>query len=90
MNKTNKSSKYRSGNSSLLLGSINFAYLKYSFDVLCWHKSIYGLYCPRGNNICERNYVKIDTKSGRKLIPTELGKSMIYGLKQIDPELVEP
>lgn len=42
------------------------------------------------NNICERNYVKIDTKSGRKLIPTELGKSMIYGLKQIDPELVEP
>ena len=41
------------------------------------------------NNICERGYVKVD-KIGRRLVPTELGVSLVKGYKKIDPELVSP
>ena len=40
------------------------------------------------NNICERNYVKIGPS--RKLIPTELGVSLVHGYNKIDPELAAP
>ena len=41
------------------------------------------------NNICERGYVKVD-KISRRLVPTELGVSLVKGYKKIDPELVSP
>lgn len=41
------------------------------------------------NNIIERGYVKVETKN-RKLIPLELGKALILGIKSIDKELVYP
>ncbi|XP_055912245.1 DNA topoisomerase 3-beta [Eupeodes corollae] len=40
------------------------------------------------NNICQRNYVKIE--SGRKLIPTTLGIVLVHGYQKIDRELVLP
>eukprot|EP01025_Chloroclados_australasicus_P061138 TRINITY_DN797_c0_g2_i2.p1 TRINITY_DN797_c0_g2~~TRINITY_DN797_c0_g2_i2.p1 ORF type:complete len:869 (-),score=15.44 TRINITY_DN797_c0_g2_i2:249-2855(-) len=40
------------------------------------------------NNICERNYVKI--QSGRRVVPTELGVTLIKGYQRIDPELCRP
>ena len=40
------------------------------------------------NNICERNYVKIE--AGRKVVPTELGITLIRGYQMIDPELCRP
>lgn len=40
------------------------------------------------NNICERNYVKIE--AGRKVVPTELGITLIKGYQTIDPELCRP
>ena len=40
------------------------------------------------NNICERNYVKIE--SGRRVVPTELGITLICGYQRIDPELCRP
>lgn len=40
------------------------------------------------NNICERNYVKIE--AGRKVVPTELGIALIKGYQNIDPELCKP
>ncbi|EDO44262.1 predicted protein [Nematostella vectensis] len=40
------------------------------------------------NNICERNYVQI--QSGRKLAPTSLGIVLVHGYQKIDPELVLP
>ena len=40
------------------------------------------------NNICERNYVKIE--SGRRVVPTELGITLIKGYQSIDPELCRP
>jgi hypothetical protein len=40
------------------------------------------------NNICERNYVRIE--SGRRVVPTELGSSLIKGYQLIDPELCKP
>ena len=41
------------------------------------------------NNICERNYVKV-TGSNRKLVPTDLGASLVHGYELIDPDLVAP
>ena len=41
------------------------------------------------NNVCLRNYVKVEG-SGRKLVPTELGISLVHGYQAIDPELVAP
>ncbi|CAF3581946.1 unnamed protein product [Adineta steineri] len=40
------------------------------------------------NNICERNYVKVD--NGRRLIPTSLGIVLVHGYQKIDPELSLP
>lgn len=40
------------------------------------------------NNICQRNYVAI--VSGRKLVPSTLGKVLVHGYQKIDPELVLP
>ena len=40
------------------------------------------------NNICERDYVKIG--GGRKLIPTNLGLSLINGYNDIDKDLSAP
>lgn len=40
------------------------------------------------NNICERNYVEVG--GGRRLIPTEVGISLVHGYQKIDPELVAP
>lgn len=41
------------------------------------------------NNICERLYVRVEGGS-RKLVPTELGLSLVRGYKKIDPDLVAP
>ncbi|GER28790.1 DNA topoisomerase [Striga asiatica] len=40
------------------------------------------------NNICERNYVQVQT--GRRLVPTALGVSLIRGYQVIDPDLCLP
>ncbi|EXB54788.1 DNA topoisomerase 3-beta-1 [Morus notabilis] len=40
------------------------------------------------NNICERNYVKV--QAGRKLVPTPLGITLIRGYQCIDPDLCLP
>ena len=40
------------------------------------------------NNICERNFVTI--QSGRRVVPTELGITLIRGYQVIDPELCRP
>ena len=40
------------------------------------------------NNICERNYVKI--QGGRRVVPTELGITLVRGYQLIDPELCSP
>ncbi|KAK9804028.1 hypothetical protein WJX73_004084 [Symbiochloris irregularis] len=40
------------------------------------------------NNICERNYVSI--QAGRKVVPTELGNTLVRGYQKIDPELCSP
>ncbi|KAF6259333.1 DNA topoisomerase [Scenedesmus sp. NREL 46B-D3] len=40
------------------------------------------------NNICVRNYVQI--QSGRRVVPTELGITLIKGYQLIDPELCRP
>lgn len=41
------------------------------------------------NNICTRNYVKVDASS-RRLFPTDLGVSLIHGYRMIDQELCQP
>ncbi|KAF8388494.1 hypothetical protein HHK36_027166 [Tetracentron sinense] len=40
------------------------------------------------NNICERNFVKVD--AGRRLVPTALGITLIRGYQCIDPDLCLP
>ena len=40
------------------------------------------------NNICERGYVRIE--SGRRVVPTELGITLVRGYQSIDPELCKP
>ena len=40
------------------------------------------------NNICTRNYVKVET--GRRLVPTNLGIVLVHGYLKIDPDLVKP
>lgn len=40
------------------------------------------------NNICERNYVQVS--AGRRVVPTELGITLIKGYQLIDPELCRP
>lgn len=35
------------------------------------------------NNIIERGYVKVETKN-RRLVPLELGKALVLGIKSID------
>uniref|UniRef100_A0A914CBT4 DNA topoisomerase n=1 Tax=Acrobeloides nanus TaxID=290746 RepID=A0A914CBT4_9BILA len=39
-------------------------------------------------NICQRNYVKVE--SGRKLVPTKLGRALIKAYQELDPELALP
>jgi DNA topoisomerase IA len=40
------------------------------------------------NNICERGYVSI--QAGRRVVPTELGVTLVRGYQLIDPELCRP
>ena len=40
------------------------------------------------NNICERNYVTV--QAGRRVVPTELGITLVKGYQLIDPELCRP
>lgn len=40
------------------------------------------------NNICERGYVRVE--SGRRVVPTDLGVTLIRGYQLIDPELCRP
>ncbi|XP_057536769.1 DNA topoisomerase 3-beta isoform X2 [Amaranthus tricolor] len=40
------------------------------------------------NNICERNYVQV--QSGRRLVPTALGVTLVRGYQCIDPDLCLP
>lgn len=40
------------------------------------------------NNICERGFVSIE--SGRRVVPTELGITLVRGYQSIDPELCKP
>lgn len=41
------------------------------------------------NNICERDYVRV-TGQGRKLVPSNLGLSLINGYNEIDKDLSAP
>ena len=41
------------------------------------------------NNICERNYVKVESGS-RRLIPTQLGVTLVHGYYLVDKDLVLP
>ncbi|CAG9310955.1 unnamed protein product [Blepharisma stoltei] len=41
------------------------------------------------NNICERNYVKVESNS-RRLIPTQLGIRLVHGYYAVDKDLVLP
>ena len=40
------------------------------------------------NNICERNYVKLERD--RRLVPTNLGLVLVHGYHRIDPDLCLP
>lgn len=39
-------------------------------------------------NVCERGYVRIE--AGRRVVPTDLGITLISGYQRIDPELCRP
>lgn len=41
------------------------------------------------NNICERNYVKVEAGS-RRLVPTQLGVTLVHGYYLVDKDLVLP
>jgi DNA topoisomerase-3 len=41
-------------------------------------------------NIIDRGYVKVNTKKGRQLIPTNLGMALARGYCAVDPELILP
>lgn len=41
-------------------------------------------------NIIDRGYVKVNTKKGRQLIPTNLGMALARGYCEVDPELILP
>lgn len=41
------------------------------------------------NNICERNYVKVESHS-RRLVPTQLGVTLVHGFYLVDKDLVLP
>lgn len=41
------------------------------------------------NNICERNYVKVEANS-RRLVPTQLGIQLVHGYYAVDKDLVLP
>lgn len=41
-------------------------------------------------NIIERGYVKVDTKKGRALVPTNLGMALARGFCMVDSELILP
>ena len=41
------------------------------------------------NNICERNYVKVESSS-RRLVPTQLGVTLVHGFYLVDKDLVLP
>ena len=40
------------------------------------------------NNVCERGYVRVE--AGRRVVPTDLGVTLISGYQRIDPELCRP
>lgn len=40
------------------------------------------------HNVCERGYLQVE--SGRRVVPTDLGITLISGYQRIDPELCRP
>ena len=42
------------------------------------------------NNIEKRNYVRIQSQGGRRVVPTDLGVTLVQGYHRIDPELALP
>jgi DNA topoisomerase len=40
------------------------------------------------HNVCERGYLRVE--AGRRVVPTDLGITLISGYQRIDPELCRP
>ena len=40
------------------------------------------------HNVCERGYLRVE--AGRRVVPTDLGVTLISGYQRIDPELCRP